>query len=135
VSWGWEGGGDFVSRIEIQGTRDPAAYLATPAAIAFVRAHDEPQRCHELAVGARRELARVLGVEPAAPDERYVGRMAAVPLPAGVDGDALQRRLYDEDRIEVPIVDGLLRVSFAMYNDQSDLDRLVTALRRILAPA
>ena len=75
----------------------------------------------------------MLGVEPAAPDERYVGRMAAVPLPAGVDGDALQRRLYDEDRIEVAVASGLLRVSFAMYNEWSDLDRLVTALRRILA--
>ena len=133
VSWGWEGGGDFVSRIEKQGTRDPAAYLATPAAIAFVRAQDEPERSHELALEARRELAGLLGVEPAAPDERYVGRMAAVPLPAGVDGDALQRRLYDEDRIEVPVASGWLRVSFAMYNERSDLDRLVTALRRILA--
>jgi isopenicillin-N epimerase len=133
VSWGWEGGGDFVSRIEKQGTRDPAAYLATPDAIDFVRAHDNPKRSHELAVAARRELARVLGVEPTAPDEHYVGRMAAVPLPAGVDGDALQRRLYEEDRIEVPIVSGLLRVSFAMYNDGSDLDRVVTALQRILA--
>jgi isopenicillin-N epimerase len=133
VSWGWKDGGDFVSRIEKQGTRDPAAYLATPAAIAFVTAHDEPRRSHELAVAARRELARVLGVDPIAPDEHYVGRMAAVPLPAGVDGDALQRRLYDEDRIEVPIVDGLLRVSFAMYNDRADLDRLITALQRVLA--
>jgi isopenicillin-N epimerase len=133
VSWGWKDGGDFVSRIEKQGTRDPAAYLATPAAIAFVTAHDEPGRSHELALAARRELARVLGVDPIAPDEHYVGRMAAVPLPAGVDGDALQRRLYDEDRIEVPIRDGLLRVSFAMYNDRSDLDRLMKALQRILA--
>jgi isopenicillin-N epimerase len=133
VSWGWEGGGDFLSRIEKQGTRDPAAYLATPAAIAFVSEHDEPKLCHDLAVVARREIARVLGVEPTAPDEHYVGRMAAVPLAAGVDGDALQRRLYEEDRIEVPIVNGLLRVSFAMYNDRSDLDRLLTALQRILA--
>ncbi len=132
VSWGWEGGGDFVSRIEKQGTRDPAAYLATPAAIAFVRAHDDPERSHELAVAARHELARVLGVQPAAPDESYVGRMAAVALPAGVDENALQRRLYDEYRIEVPIERGWLRVSFAMYNDRSDLDRLVTALQRIL---
>jgi isopenicillin-N epimerase len=132
VSWGWKDGGDFVSRIEQQGTRDPAAYLATPDAIAFVRAHDEPKRSHDLAVEARHELARVLGVKPTAPTERYVGRMAAVPLPAGVDGDDLQRRLYDEDRIEVPIRSGLLRVSFAMYNDGSDLDRLVTALQRIL---
>ena len=132
VSWGWEDGGDFISRIEKQGARDPAAYLATPAAIAFVAEHDEPDRCHELALTARRELADLLDVEPVAPNAGYVGRMASVPLPAGVDGDAIQRRLYDEDRIEVPITGGLLRVSFAMYNGRQDLDRLITALNRIL---
>jgi len=132
VSWGWEGGGDFVSRIEKQGTRDPAAYLATPAAIAFVAEHDERERCHDLALEARSELADVLGVEPVAPNAAYVGRMASVTLPAGVDGEALQRRLYDEYRIEVPVASGRLRVSFAMYNDRRDLDRLIAALNSIL---
>jgi len=132
VSWGWEDGGDFVSRIEKQGTRDPAAFLATPAAIAFVAEHDEPHRCHELAAAARTQLADLLEVEPVAPNVGYVGRMASVALQAGVDGEAIQRRLYDEHKIEVPVDGGLLRVSFAMYNDRPDLDRLLTALKRTL---
>lgn len=132
VSWGWAGGGSFISRLEKQGTRDPAAYLATPAASAFVRKYDQLERCHQLALTARRELARLLRVEPIAPDQRYVGRMIAVPVPARVDSDALRRRLYDEYRIEVPVTNGLLRVSFAMYNDDADLDNLLRALRSIL---
>ncbi|HSP72578.1 MAG TPA: aminotransferase class V-fold PLP-dependent enzyme, partial [Gaiellaceae bacterium] len=37
VSWGWaDDGGDFVRRVEKQGTQQPAAYLAAPAAVAFV---------------------------------------------------------------------------------------------------
>ena len=132
VSWGWEGGGGFISRIERQGTRDPAAYLATPAAIAFVGQHDQLERCHQLALSAQRELAALFKVEPIATDGRYVGRMVALPVPAGVDSETLQRRLYDEHRIEVPVTNGVLRVSFAMYNDRADLDLLLHALRSTL---
>lgn len=132
VSWGWEGGGSFISRIERQGTLDPAAYLATPVASAFVRGHDQLERCHDLALTARRELAALLRVKPIAPNPSYVGRMIALPVPDGIDSDALQRRLYDEYRIEVPVQNGILRVSFAMYNDDADLDRLLHALSSIL---
>ena len=58
--------------------------------------------------------------------------MAAVPLPDGADGDEVQRRLYDEHRVEVPVTDGLLRASFALYNDRGDLERLLAALSSIL---
>lgn len=119
-------------RIEKQGTQNPAAYLATPAAVEFVRAHDEPERCHALAWEARGALAGLLGTEPVAPSEAFVGRMASVPLPPGVDGDELKRRLYDEHRVEIPVSDGLLRASFAMYNERADLERLLAALSSIL---
>lgn len=132
VSWGWEGGGSFISRIERQGTRDPAAYLATPVATAFVRRHDQLERCHQLALAAQRELAALLGVEPVAPDRHYVGRMVALPVPATIDSETLQRRLYDEYRIEVAVTNRLLRVSFAMYNDRADLDFVLDALSSIL---
>jgi isopenicillin-N epimerase len=132
VSWGWLDGGDFVSRIERQGTRDPAAQLATPTAIGFVEEHDDADAGHALALEAREALADLLGTEPCAPDERYVGRMAAVPLPDGADGGELQARLYDEHRIEVPAAGGILRASFAMYNDSDDLARLLAGLSSIL---
>ncbi|MGZ4352775.1 MAG: aminotransferase class V-fold PLP-dependent enzyme [Gaiellaceae bacterium] len=133
VSWGWaDGGGTFVSRVEQQGTRDPAAYLAAPAAVAFVEEHDDAAASHALALEARDALAELLGTEPVAPDERYVGRMVAIPLPGGVVGDELKRRLYDEHRVEIPVTDGILRASFAMYNDRADLERLLAALSSIL---
>ena len=132
VSWGWQGESTFQSRNGWQGTSDPAAYLATPAAIDFVREHDQPERCRALAREARSALAAVTGTEPVAPDERFVGRMAAVPLPDGADGDEVKRRLYDEHRVEVPVTDGLLRASFAMYNERADLERLLAALSSIL---
>jgi isopenicillin-N epimerase len=131
VSWGWAGG-SFATRVEKQGTRDPAAFLATPAAVAFVEEHDDAAASHALALEARDALAGLLGTEPVAPDERYVGRMVAIPLPDGVDGDEAKRRLYDEHRVEIPVTDGILRASFAMYNDRADLERLLSALSSIL---
>ena len=59
----------FISRTERQGTRDPAAYLAVPDAIAFVREHDVRDRCVALARAARAQLCELLGTEPLSPDE------------------------------------------------------------------
>jgi isopenicillin-N epimerase len=135
VSWGFgEEDASFVTRNEYQGTRDPSAALTVPDAIRWVEANDDPERGHALAVQAQARLRELLGTEPPAAPE-LLGRMAAVPVPA-VDADVLKARLYDEYRIEVPMRphDGgaLLRVSFAAYNDESDLDSLVAALEREL---
>ena len=49
---------------------------------------------------------------------------------------ALWRRLYEEYRVEAPAYEWaghrLLRVSIGPYNDESDLDRLVSALAELL---
>ena len=129
VSWGYEEPATFISRTERQGTRDAAAYLTVPAAIAFQREHDVRERCVALAREARRELCALLETEPIAP-ESMVLQMATVRLPA--PDTELQAWLFDEHRIEVPVRrDGSsFRVSIAAYNDRGDVDRLLSALRR-----
>jgi isopenicillin-N epimerase len=128
VSWGDEEPSTFLSRTELQATRDPAAYLAVPAAIAFARAHDERERCVALAREARRDLCALLRTEPIAPEEMVL-QMASVRLPEPDTG--LSQRLWDEHRIEIPVSrDGeLLRISIAAYNDRDDVDRLLEALQ------
>jgi isopenicillin-N epimerase len=127
TSWGYEEPATFISRTERQGTRDSSAYLTVPAAIAFVREHDERERCVALAREARRELCVLLGTEPIAPEEMVL-QMASVRLPEA-DTD-LNRRLFDDHRIEIPVSDDgtLLRLSIAPYNDRADVDRLLEAL-------
>jgi isopenicillin-N epimerase len=134
VGWG-EAEGSFAARHRWQGTRDPAAYLAVPAAIDFLAEHDWSdvrRRCHELAAAARLRLAELTGIEPLAPDETWLGQMVAAELPE-CDTDALQLRLHDEHRIEVPVYRfdnrPVVRPSFQGYNDETDLDALVEALR------
>jgi isopenicillin-N epimerase len=133
VSWGYEAPVTFISRTERQGTRDSAAYLAVPDAIAFHRAHDERERCIALAREARRELCALLGTEPLAPDEQVL-QMASVWLPG--PQPELSQRLFDEHRIEIPTMrhgrDDLLRISIASYTERADVERLLDALPRVL---
>jgi isopenicillin-N epimerase len=133
TSWGYEEPATFISRTERQGTRDSAAYLAVPDAIAFVREHNTRDRCIELARNARRALCDLLETEPTAPEEQVL-QMASVRVPHN-DPD-LQRRLFANHRVEIPISDEMLmRISIAMYNTEEDVERLLNALSVALRSA
>lgn len=57
-------------------------------------------------------------------------------LPLITDLSKMKRHLYDEYRIEVPLVEWngrhFIRVSVQGYNTQEDLDTLLTALEKLL---
>lgn len=135
VSWGYRQDATFVSRTELQGTRDPAAYLAVPAAIRFQaeRGWDEvAARCRALAREARGELCALLGTAPLAP-ESMLAQMATVRLPRPDPG--LGKRLFEAHGIEIPVMrpgHELLRISVAAYTTRDDVDRLLLALAREL---
>ena len=127
ISWDYDT--PFVTRHGWQGTRDPAALLAVPAAIDFQAEHDWPaarERCHELLSGFR-DSSGLEGLT-----DRFV-QMLGFRLPVA-DGKAVQRELYERHRIEVPVIerDGswILRVSVQAYNDEADLEALTAALAR-----
>lgn len=142
VSWGYESdhpsGSRFIDYHEWQGTRDLAAYLSVPAAIEFQRAHDwERARadCHALAVEARRRVEALTGL-PSICDAGSFHQMCAVRLPAPLDLDRFKGELYDRYRVEAPTVawngEKLLRLSFQVYNDGADVERLLEGLRALL---
>ena len=143
VSWGWEsdapGPSRFVDHHEWQGTREIAPFLAVPAAIQFMEQHGWPQvrrACHELVRHARRAIADLTGLPPITPDvPEWFAQMASIPLPP-CDAHALQRRLYDDFAVEVPIIDWhdrqFVRVSVQGYNTQPDIDALIEALRDLV---
>ncbi len=152
VSWGWvEDRSDhfrpehqFVSRNQIQGTRDLAAFLSAPAAVSYQRERNWEtvrERCHALAAEARERIAALTGLPQIAPVEspggyRWFRQMAAAPLPEGIDGQALKRCLYDEFRVEIPVTwcgeKPYIRFSFQGYNTRDDLEALMTALETLL---
>ena len=141
VSWGWEaerpGPSRFVDWHEWQGTRDLAAYLAVPAAIAFQCEHNWDtvrRRCHRLAVATRRRIVELTDLPPICPDT-WFSQFFAARLPE-CDLDVLKARLYDEHRIEAPLIrwngQSFIRVSFQAYNDEADADALAQALAHLL---
>jgi isopenicillin-N epimerase len=143
VSWGWEsetpGPSRFIDEQEWQGTRDVAAYLSVPAAIQFLKDHDWPrvrQECHELVRYARERVSALTGLPSITPDDpAWFSQMSALPLPL-CDLEALKRRLYDEFRVEVPMIDWngrhFVRISIQAYNTKDDVDKLVHALGVLL---
>ncbi|MDQ6795330.1 MAG: aminotransferase class V-fold PLP-dependent enzyme [Chloroflexota bacterium] len=138
------------------GTLDPTPWLTVPAAIDVMRgllpggwpAVMATNRA--LALAGRDLLCGRLSIEAPAPDE-MIGSLAAVLLPMERDDVAaaeLQRALFDEDRIEVPVYgwpvpaarppgDGprgvTVRISAQLYNRLEDVERLATALQLRLA--
>lgn len=138
VSWGYQaevpGPSRFIDEQEWTGTRDIAAFLAVPDAIRFQEEHDwESVRaaCHALLVETVERVCALSGGQPLA-DETGYAQMAAIPLPDSTDLATLKTRLYDEARIEVPLIQWqgrkLLRVSIQGYNSRRDVDKLVKAL-------
>ncbi|MBZ4419645.1 aminotransferase class V-fold PLP-dependent enzyme [Myxococcus sp. RHSTA-1-4] len=129
------------------GTHDPSAVLCVPHALKVVGgllpggwpAVMEANR--EKALAARKLLCERLGVEPACPED-MVGSMAVVGLPDGYPErpepplylDPLQLRLFDEHRIEVPIIPWPkaprrhVRVSAQLYNTHAEYQALAEAL-------
>lgn len=139
ISWGWLPSASFTQRNGWQGTRDIAAYLAVPAAIAFQAAHEwDAVRAqgHELARFVREQVAMLTGIAPLTPDAAaWFAQMITTPIPA-CDAAQLAKRLRDDYRIEIPITqwNGQMgvRASFQGYNTQDDAQQLVAALAALL---
>src|SRR5690349_11081237 len=146
----------FRLEFDWQGTADPTASLALPAAIRYVGGiHDDGWNGlraanRALARHARDLLCAALGVTPPAPDA-MLGAMASIPLPGIAPtvaaAERLQAALREEDRIEVPIVPFpvaaalepgagpaqlLVRVSAQVYNRPAEYEALAASLARRL---
>lgn len=137
ISWGLDHG--IAAEFDLLGTRDPSPFLTAPFALALLaewggadlRAHN-----HRGVLAAARRLADEFGTDFSTPDE-MVGPMANVGIGREYgttqdDADRLRQRLLEQHRVEVPVFAGdkglRLRVSMQIYNDTSDIDRLVAAL-------
>jgi isopenicillin-N epimerase len=151
VSWGWlaetqaaESGGHtgfdayvgqstLERRLQWQGTRDIAAFLAVPAALDFLEAHDWPrhrERCHARAMQLQRRVLARNGLATIAPDDDF-GQMVPIPVRTA-DAEGLRRWLADSRGIEVPVTQHgehrFVRVSVQAYTTDAELGALERAL-------
>jgi isopenicillin-N epimerase len=147
VSWGWhyergkaderdEFGGTHRQRaFEFEGSRDITPWLVAPDAIDF-QEQLGPERIRarhrELSDRVRQKLAGIPGLtlvtsnHPAMRGGLTAFRLGAFDLPR------LRKILYEENRIEVNVIEALpgnfLRVSTHFYNTEEEVDRLAAVL-------
>lgn len=145
VSWGYAAGAvhnplfndslgitPFERKLQWQGTRDLAAWLAVPAAIEFQAKHNWQTvrtQCHKLAQHAQQTLTRRHGLEPISNDEDWV-QMVSIPVPKR-DANLLQQQLREESQIEIPVTTHgdhvFVRISVQGYNNLEDIEHLLAA--------
>jgi isopenicillin-N epimerase len=145
VSWGVHPtpeiatGSRFVDILQWTGTRDLSAALTVRNAIQFMEGHDwEEVQCqsHVLLRQAIERICDLTGLPPLYPlDSNFYSQMGIAPLPRS-DLLTLKSRLYDEYRIEVPLIEWqdqqFVRISVQGYNTGEDIDALIDALRILL---
>ena len=142
ISWG-EAGDDpgpsqFLKDNQYQGTRDPSAFLAVPAAIDFQKVHNwntVKKSCRELNRRTRDRAYKIIHTDPICPNtEEWLVQMASVEVDVNNE-QALKDTLLETYKIEIPVFTWqektLLRFSFNAYNDEHDADVLIGALKEI----
>jgi len=146
VSWGFggnspfENGSRFVNIFQWTGTRDPSAALAVPEAIQFMEEHDWEsvrKECNSLLTHAIERVCNLVKMPPLYPlDGSFFSQMAIAPLPPEVDIAALKSWLYEECKVEIPLIQWrdrkFVRVSIQGYNAMEDVDALLSGLERFL---
>ncbi len=150
ISHGWTANGQqkgavgpfgnaaFVDSLEMQGTRDPSAWLSVPDAIAFRRQHGwdaVARQCQRLAQETAARVRLRTGLTSLSTPEFCAPQMVAMPVP-DCDPDELQRALIDQFGIEIPCFKWqghtIVRLSVQGYNTQAQMEDLVKALDRLL---
>ena len=122
--------------VEMFGTRDIAAFLAVPAAIDYMAAHDWPAvraRCFAMALDAKRTIEHMFGTQPICPEDfEWFSQICAIRLPDNTDMDKLGTLMRDHYHVEMPLITWnqykIARLSVQIYTTQDELDALVELL-------
>jgi isopenicillin-N epimerase len=146
ISHGWSaegtspgpfGGPAFADRFQWQGTRDPAAFLSIPSAIAFSQSRDWTEvaaRCRDLAQETAARVAALTGLGPIAAPAFCAPQMVSMPVP-DCDSLATHDRLLADFGIEIPVPRwngrSFIRLSVQGYNSRTEMDRLVSAIGQL----
>jgi isopenicillin-N epimerase len=128
----------FVDEIEMQGTRDPSAWLAVPAALSFRRDHDwwkVSAECTRLAQETAERLRELTGLPALSSPQFCAPQMVAMQIPP-CDPTAVKTALLETYGIEIPVFEWqghfIVRLSCQGYNTRAQMDTLIDALSELL---
>ena len=128
----------FIDGLEMQGTRDPSAWLTVPDAIKFGREHNwkkVAEQCRILVQDTAVRVAKLTDLPALSTPEFCAPQMVAMPVPK-CEPTELKKFLLEQYGIEIPVFNWLnhtiVRVSAQGYNKQKHMDYLVEALKKHL---
>ena len=128
----------FIDGLEMQGTRDPSAWLTVPDAIKFGREHNWRKvagQCRVLVQETAVRVAKLSGLSALSSPEFCAPQMVAMPVPK-CEPMELQKFLLEQYGIEIPVFNWqdhtIVRVSAQGYNTQKHMDHLIEALKKHL---
>jgi isopenicillin-N epimerase len=139
VSWGYQAAkpshSNFLDYHQMIGTRDFSAFLTVATCIEFMEQHDWKsvgQKCHEMVLAHAPRFFSLMNSTPISPlNSEWIGQMISIPIQTP-DPEKLQRTLFLDYKIEVPIMrqgnDVYLRYSINAFNTVDNLDALYNAL-------
>ena len=142
VSWGYKAlkpsHSTFLDYHQMIGTRDFSAFLTVPDCLSFMEKYNwavVSKKCHELVLSNAQRFFDLLGATPISPlTSEWIGQMISIPINTS-EPEILQRTLFTEYQIEVPIMrqgkDVYLRYSINGFNSQSDMDRLYQVVAKL----
>lgn len=132
------GNSPFIDEIEMQGTRDPSAWLTVPAAIRFRKENDwdaVADHCRELAQATAARLRDLTGLPALSSPEFSAPQMVAMPIP-DCDAPEVHKLLFERYRVEIPVFKWkqtcIARLSVQGYNSRPQMDILISALSELL---
>jgi len=142
ISWGYKAEKPshslFLDYHQQQGTRDFSAFCTIPAAISFMKENNWDEvssQCRQVVLKNALRFCNLLGTEPLLPlDDFFVRQLFSIPIRTK-DPELLKGRLYDEYRIQIPVMRHgdrvFIRYSIQAFNQPEDLDRLEEALKEL----
>jgi isopenicillin-N epimerase len=123
--------------VEMYGTRDISAFLAVPAAIDYMKAHNWEQvraNCHAMALDAKRAIERHFGMQPICPETfEWFSQLCPIRLPDNTDMAKLGQIMREQYKIEMPLITWnhtfkIARLSVQIYTTQDELDAFVEGI-------
>jgi isopenicillin-N epimerase len=144
VGWGWGDernlftGSDYIDSNQFYGTDDLSSFLVIPESIKFFHYFNIAQKrleCREIVSKYLSLFSQLLGKNPLYSGSKHPIQMGIFEIPKIYEVGELKSLLIDRYKIEIPVTewDGrvFIRISFQVYNRESELDYLYQTIKKL----